>query len=42
LSEIDQFAERHGFTRSGFLVSAAKRAMNENAPAKKRQTTGRR
>jgi predicted RNase H-like HicB family nuclease len=27
LREIDAYAERHGFTRSGFLVTAAKRAM---------------
>lgn len=27
LSEIDKYAEREGFTRSGFLVQAAKKAM---------------
>jgi predicted RNase H-like HicB family nuclease len=27
LSEIDEYAEREGFTRSGFLVQAAKKAM---------------
>lgn len=27
LREIDQYAEAHGFTRSGFLAQAAKRAM---------------
>ncbi len=27
LREIDAYAERHGFTRSGFLAAAAKRAM---------------
>jgi predicted RNase H-like HicB family nuclease len=27
LREIDEYAEHHGLTRSGFLVSAAKRAM---------------
>jgi predicted RNase H-like HicB family nuclease len=27
LREIDAYAERHGFTRSGFLVTAARRAM---------------
>jgi predicted RNase H-like HicB family nuclease len=42
LGEIDRFAEIHGFTRSGFLVSAAKRAMNENAPAKRKRRAGRR
>ncbi len=29
LSEIDAYAEGHGLTRSGFLVSAAKRAMED-------------
>jgi hypothetical protein len=29
LGEIDAYAERHGFTRSGFLASAAKRAMED-------------
>jgi predicted RNase H-like HicB family nuclease len=29
LREIDAYAESHGFTRSGFLVTAAKRAMEE-------------
>ncbi|CAN7315223.1 MULTISPECIES: type II toxin-antitoxin system HicB family antitoxin [unclassified Phenylobacterium] len=27
LRQIDQFAESHGFTRSGFLASAAKKVM---------------
>lgn len=27
LRQIDQYAEQHGFTRSGFLATAAKRAM---------------
>ena len=27
LTEIDAYAERHGFTRSGFLAAAARRAM---------------
>jgi predicted RNase H-like HicB family nuclease len=27
LSEIDQYAEQHGITRSGFLVQAAKKAI---------------
>jgi metal-responsive CopG/Arc/MetJ family transcriptional regulator len=27
LGEIDAYAERHGFTRSGFLAAAAKRVM---------------
>lgn len=27
LAEIDRFAEREGFTRSGFLAQAAKKAM---------------
>jgi metal-responsive CopG/Arc/MetJ family transcriptional regulator len=27
LREIDAYAEAHGFTRSGFLVTAAKRQM---------------
>jgi predicted RNase H-like HicB family nuclease len=29
LSEIDAYAERHGFTRSGFLAAAARRAMQQ-------------
>ena len=29
LAEIDRYAEGHGFTRSGFLAHAAKRAMEE-------------
>lgn len=29
LAEIDHPAEAHGFTRSGFLAQAAKRAMEE-------------
>lgn len=32
LNEIDQHAEAHGFTRSGFLVSAARRAIDASAP----------
>ncbi|HEY2595422.1 MAG TPA: CopG family transcriptional regulator, partial [Chloroflexota bacterium] len=28
LREIDAYAERHGFTRSGFLATAARRAMH--------------
>jgi hypothetical protein len=27
LSEIDRYAEQHGFTRSGFLAQAAKKAI---------------
>ncbi|SFN95635.1 Predicted nuclease of the RNAse H fold, HicB family [Bradyrhizobium sp. Rc3b] len=27
LNEIDQYAEQHGFTRSGFLAQAAKKAI---------------
>jgi metal-responsive CopG/Arc/MetJ family transcriptional regulator len=27
LAEIDRYAEREGFTRSGFLAQAAKKAM---------------
>ena len=42
LSDIDRFAEAHGFTRSGFLVSAAKRAMNENVSPKPKRRAGRR
>jgi predicted RNase H-like HicB family nuclease len=29
LAEIDRYAEAHGFTRSGFLTQAARRAMEE-------------
>jgi predicted RNase H-like HicB family nuclease len=29
LAEIDRYAEAHGFTRSGFLAQAAKRAMEQ-------------
>jgi predicted RNase H-like HicB family nuclease len=29
LRDIDAYAEAHGYTRSGFLVSAARRAMTE-------------
>jgi len=32
LSEIDRYAERHGYSRSGFLTAAAKQAMR-NEPA---------
>jgi predicted RNase H-like HicB family nuclease len=28
LAQIDRYAEEHGFTRSGFLTQAAKRAIN--------------
>ncbi len=31
LRAIDSYAERHGYTRSGFLVSAARRVMAEDA-----------
>ena len=31
LKEIDAYAENHGFTRSGFLVQAAKQAMKRRA-----------
>ena len=31
LTEIDRYAQNHGFTRSGFLAQAAKRAMKEPA-----------
>jgi predicted RNase H-like HicB family nuclease len=42
LGEIDRFAAEHGFTRSGFLVSAARRAMRESpAPQKKRRASRR-
>jgi predicted RNase H-like HicB family nuclease len=30
LSEIDRYAEGHGFTRSGFLVRAAREAMEDD------------
>src|SRR5947207_4659052 len=30
LAEIDRYAESHGFTRSGFLTQAAKRALQES------------
>jgi predicted RNase H-like HicB family nuclease len=33
LSEIDRFAENHGYTRSGFLTQAAKRAMQRELEA---------
>jgi predicted RNase H-like HicB family nuclease len=32
LNAIDQHAEAHGFTRSGFLASAARRAIEASAP----------
>lgn len=32
LREIDAYAEEHGYTRSGFLLNAAKRAMAEDDP----------
>ncbi|PBB36901.1 CopG family transcriptional regulator [Mesorhizobium sp. WSM3879] len=31
LSEIDRYAERHGYSRSGFLTVAAKQAMRNEA-----------
>ncbi len=31
LRDIDDYAERHGFTRSGFLVTAARKAMADAA-----------
>jgi predicted RNase H-like HicB family nuclease len=31
LAEIDRYAEAHGFTRSGFLTQAAKRAIKDRA-----------
>lgn len=31
LAEVDRYAEAHGYTRSGFLAAAAKRAMEETA-----------
>jgi metal-responsive CopG/Arc/MetJ family transcriptional regulator len=31
LEQIDRYAEAHGFTRSGFLTQAAKRAMEEES-----------
>jgi predicted RNase H-like HicB family nuclease len=42
LHDIDRYAAERGLTRSGFLVSAAKQAMNENAPAKGGRRAGRR
>jgi predicted RNase H-like HicB family nuclease len=33
LAEIDRYAEAHGFTRSGFLAQAAKRAMAKGGEA---------
>jgi hypothetical protein len=30
-AEIDRYAEAHGFTRSGFLAQAARRAIKERA-----------
>jgi predicted RNase H-like HicB family nuclease len=32
LKAVDAYAEEHGFTRSGFLVSAARRAMESASP----------
>jgi metal-responsive CopG/Arc/MetJ family transcriptional regulator len=29
LRAVDAFAEQHGYTRSGFLAAAARRAMGE-------------
>jgi predicted RNase H-like HicB family nuclease len=34
LRAIDAYAERHGYTRSGFLVSAAKRVMERGGAAR--------
>jgi predicted RNase H-like HicB family nuclease len=31
LSDVDRYAEEHGLTRSGFLVKAARDAINKNA-----------
>lgn len=31
LSEIDRYAERHGYSRSGFLTAAARKAMRTEA-----------
>jgi predicted RNase H-like HicB family nuclease len=31
LGEVDRYAEAHGFTRSGFLQAAARRAIREDA-----------
>jgi len=31
LHQIDQYAERHGYSRSGFLTAAAKKAMRNEA-----------
>jgi predicted RNase H-like HicB family nuclease len=33
LEQIDRYAEAHGFTRSGFLTKAAKRAMEDGLQA---------
>jgi metal-responsive CopG/Arc/MetJ family transcriptional regulator len=33
LEQIDRYTEAHGFTRSGFLTQAAKRAMKEELEA---------
>jgi predicted RNase H-like HicB family nuclease len=33
LADIDRYAEAHGFTRSGFLTQAAKRAMAKDGEA---------
>lgn len=34
LAQIDAFAEQHGYTRSGFLASAAKRAIEVDRPGR--------
>jgi uncharacterized protein (DUF1778 family) len=34
LDEIDRFAAEHGYTRSGFLLHAAKKAIREAAATK--------
>lgn len=40
LAEIDAYAAAHGFTRSGFLVHAARRAMDiGEAPARSRKAS---
>jgi predicted RNase H-like HicB family nuclease len=36
LREIDSYVEAHGFTRSGFLVAAARRAIDKARPAQRR------
>lgn len=36
LGEVDRYAEAHGFTRSGFLQAAAKRAIKEDEQSRER------